>query len=60
MPIQILSKSVMWILPCVRITSLKKVVYMATKCHFRHVEADGKPSKKVKDRWCKGSVAILK
>ena len=30
------------------------------KCHFRHVEADGKPNKKSKKGGAKGSVAILK
>ena len=30
------------------------------KCHFRHVEADGKPNKKFKKGGAKGPVAILK
>ena len=30
------------------------------KCHFRHVEADGKPNKKSKKGGAKGSSAILK
>ena len=30
------------------------------KCHFRHVEAEGKPNKKSKKDAAKGSVATLK
>ena len=33
---------------------------MATNASFRHVEAEGKPSKKVEERRCKGSVAMFK
>ena len=29
------------------------------KCHFRHVEAEGKPGKKSKKDGAKGSVALL-
>ena len=29
------------------------------RCHFRHVEADGKPNKKSKKGGAKGSVALL-
>ena len=47
------------ILPCVRITSSKKDVH-GNKCHFRHVEAEGKPDKKLKGGGAEGSVAILK
>ena len=31
----------------------------SSKCHFRHVEADEKPSKKSKKGGAKGSVALL-
>ena len=48
------------ILPCVRTTSLKKGCVHGDKCHFRHVEAEGKPNKKSKKDGAKGSVAILK
>ena len=40
-------------------SSLKKVVH-GDKCHFRHVEAEGKVNKKSKKGGAKGSVAILK
>ena len=56
MPIQILLKEKrhvsFGILQCVRITSLKKDVFMATHATLRHVEAYGKAQQKVKERWC--------
>ena len=48
------------ILPCVRISSLKKVVYMVTHAISEHVEAEGKSSKKSKKDGAKGPVALLK
>ena len=38
----------------------EKVCVHGDKCHFRHVEADGKPYKKSEKGVAKGSVAILK
>ena len=55
------SKESAGILPCVRITSLNENRRVhGDKCHFRHVEAEGKPSKKSKKGGAKGSVEILK
>ena len=47
------------VLPCVLITSLKKVVH-GDKCHFRHFEAKGKPNKKSKKGGAKDRVVYLK
>ena len=38
--------------PCVSITSLNPDAQDGDKCRFRHVEADGQPSKKPKKMWC--------
>ena len=38
----------------------KKIGGYGDKCQFRHVEAEGKPSKRSKKSSAKGSVAILK
>ena len=48
------------ILPCGKITSLRQDAHMAKICHFRHVEADEKPSKESKKGGAKGPVALLK
>ena len=49
-----------WHLPvCLKYKSEKGCVH-GDKCHFRHVEAEGKPNKKSKKGGAKGSVAILK
>ena len=48
------------ILPCVSITNLKKGCVHGDKGHFRHVEAEERPSKKSKKDGAKGSVALLK
>ena len=40
-------------LPCVSITSLNHDAHMAKKCRFRHVEADGQPSKESTQRCVK-------
>ena len=37
---------------CLKYRSEKWGVH-CDKCNFRHVEAEGKPSQKVKERWCK-------
>ena len=47
------------ILPCVRITGLKKGCIYGDKCRFRHVDAEEQPNKKSKKGGAKGSVAIL-
>ena len=47
------------ILPCLNYKSEKGSVY-GDKCHFRHVEAEGKPRKRSKKGGAKGSVAMLK
>ena len=44
---------------CQNYKSEKGCVY-GDKCHFRHVEAEGKPNKRSKKGGAKGSVAILK
>ena len=44
---------------CLNYKSEKGCVH-GDKCHFRHVEADEKPSKKSKKGGAKGSVALLK
>ena len=44
---------------CLNYMSEKGCVH-GDKCHFRHVEAEGKPNKKSKKGGAKGSVAILK
>ena len=63
MPIQILKKktSCKFWHPhvCQNYNSEKGCVYGDT-CHFRHVEAEGEPSKRSKKGGAKGSVAILK
>ena len=46
-------------LVCQNYKSEKGCIY-GDKCHFRHVEAEGRPSKKSKQGGAKGSVAILK
>ena len=49
-----------WHLPvCQNYKSEKECVHN-DKCHFRHVEADEKPSKKSNKGGAKGSVALLK
>ena len=48
------------ILPCARITFLKKGYICGDQCHFRHVEAEGKLSKRSKKGGAKGSVALVK
>ena len=55
-------KSVMWILASSHVSELQvwKGCVRGDKCHFRHVEAEGKPNKKSKKGGAKGSVAILK
>ena len=45
---------------CVSIASLKKGCTCGEKCRFRHVEADGQPSKKSQKSVVKGSVALSK
>ena len=44
---------------CLKYKSEKGCVH-DDKCHFRHVEAEGKPDKKSKKGGAKGSVAFLK
>ena len=47
-------------LPYASSTSLNPDASMVDRCHFRHTEADGQPSEKVKAKWRKRSVALLK
>ena len=48
------------ILPvCQNYKSEKGCVY-GNKCHFRHVEAEGKPNRRSKKGGARGSAAILK
>ena len=46
---------ILGVLPCVSITRLNQ-----DKCRFRHVEADGQPSRKSKKSGANGSLALLK